>query len=148
VAVAARAPERTGRVPDRPVAQRSSRASHVGVTGSVIASRRAGRHPEPGLPGRLLIVSNGAARLRPLGTMMQSLLESPSGRASEISSDASGGLDDDALCDSARRVVVAEARALEGLVPRIGASFAQACRLILACEARVVVTGIGKSEHE
>ena len=48
---------------------------------------------------------------------------------------------------TARRVLDIEARAIQDLAPRIGASFIEACQLCLACEGRVVVTGMGKSGH-
>jgi arabinose-5-phosphate isomerase len=48
---------------------------------------------------------------------------------------------------TARRVLEIEARAIQALAPRIGASFADACQLCLDCEGRVVVTGMGKSGH-
>jgi arabinose-5-phosphate isomerase len=51
------------------------------------------------------------------------------------------------LLASARRTLEIEARAIEALRPRLKGSFAQACRLCLACEGRVVVTGMGKSGH-
>jgi len=51
------------------------------------------------------------------------------------------------LLDSARRCLSIEARAVESLLPRLDASFAEACRLCLSCAGRVVVTGIGKSGH-
>jgi arabinose-5-phosphate isomerase len=44
-----------------------------------------------------------------------------------------------------RRVLASEAVA--ALEHRLGEEFAQACRLLLACEGRVVVTGMGKSGH-
>ncbi len=47
----------------------------------------------------------------------------------------------------ARRVLDIEARAVAGLATRIGADFARACGLVLACTGRVVVTGMGKSGH-
>src|SRR5512137_3078771 len=46
-----------------------------------------------------------------------------------------------------RRVLATEAEAVAALVGRLGEDFAQACRLLLACEGRVVVTGMGKSGH-
>jgi arabinose-5-phosphate isomerase len=46
-----------------------------------------------------------------------------------------------------RRVLATEAEAVAALEHRLGESFAQACRLILGCEGRVVVTGMGKSGH-
>lgn len=48
---------------------------------------------------------------------------------------------------TARRVLDIEARAIQELVPRIGAGFDEACRLCLECEDRVIVTGMGKSGH-
>ena len=52
-----------------------------------------------------------------------------------------------ALIETALAVIRTEARALESLLPRIGESFVQAARLMLACQGRVVVTGMGKSGH-
>jgi arabinose-5-phosphate isomerase len=54
---------------------------------------------------------------------------------------------DDALLGSARRALEIEARAVEALTPRLGGTFAQACRLCLGCQGRVVVSGMGKSGH-
>src|ERR1039457_4962628 len=51
------------------------------------------------------------------------------------------------LLASARRTLQIEARAIAALLPRLKKSFGEACRLCLACEGRVVVTGIGKSGH-
>jgi arabinose-5-phosphate isomerase len=53
----------------------------------------------------------------------------------------------DAIVRSARAVIATEAAAIAELEPRIGAAFVEACRLILACRGRVVVTGMGKSGH-
>jgi arabinose-5-phosphate isomerase len=47
----------------------------------------------------------------------------------------------------AQRVLEIEAAAVAGLIPRLGPSFDEACRLCLACTGRVVVTGMGKSGH-
>src|SRR5579862_3907392 len=55
--------------------------------------------------------------------------------------------EDEALLASARRALAIEARAVEALSGRLGAAFAQACRICLACHGRVVVTGMGKSGH-
>ncbi|SVA45199.1 uncharacterized protein METZ01_LOCUS98053 [marine metagenome] len=49
--------------------------------------------------------------------------------------------------DQAQRVLEIEARAIQGLIPRLDTTFAQACELCLACTGRVVVTGMGKSGH-
>jgi len=55
--------------------------------------------------------------------------------------------DDAQLLSAARRALAIEARAVESLGVRLGAQFVAACRLCLACEGRVIVTGIGKSGH-
>lgn len=52
-----------------------------------------------------------------------------------------------ALIDSGRRTAQLEGEAVTSLVSRIGPDFARACRIILACQGRVVVTGMGKSGH-
>ena len=49
--------------------------------------------------------------------------------------------------DAARRTVEVEARAVHSLIEKINGDFVTACQLILACEGRVVVTGMGKSGH-
>ncbi|MEZ5475107.1 MAG: KpsF/GutQ family sugar-phosphate isomerase [Steroidobacteraceae bacterium] len=54
---------------------------------------------------------------------------------------------DQSLLRSGRRALEIEARALTSLAPRLDAAFAAACRLCLACRARVIVTGMGKSGH-
>jgi arabinose-5-phosphate isomerase len=46
-----------------------------------------------------------------------------------------------------RRVLATEAEAVAALEHRLGEPFAEACRLVLRCEGRVVVTGMGKSGH-
>lgn len=51
------------------------------------------------------------------------------------------------LRELALAVLDAEARSVMALRERVGEAFAQACRHILACEGRVVVTGMGKSGH-
>jgi arabinose-5-phosphate isomerase len=56
-------------------------------------------------------------------------------------------VDDTGLLASARRTLKIEARAIEALLPRLNERFAAACRLCLACQGRVVVTGMGKSGH-
>jgi arabinose-5-phosphate isomerase len=54
---------------------------------------------------------------------------------------------DDRLQTRATEVLRIEAQAVLDLVDTIDASFARACRLILACRGRVVVSGMGKSGH-
>ena len=56
-------------------------------------------------------------------------------------------LSPDAITRSARAVIATEAAAVRALEPRIGTDFVEACRLILACKGRVVVSGMGKSGH-
>ena len=55
--------------------------------------------------------------------------------------------DDASLLASARRALAIEAEAVAALAPRLDEGFANACRICLACEGRVVVTGMGKSGH-
>ncbi len=50
-------------------------------------------------------------------------------------------------CELARSVIEIEAAAVRDLDERIDASFEKACGLLLECEGRVVVCGIGKSGH-
>jgi len=44
-------------------------------------------------------------------------------------------------------VLATEAEAVAALEHRLGPEFAEACRLLLACQGRIVVTGMGKSGH-
>jgi arabinose-5-phosphate isomerase len=52
-----------------------------------------------------------------------------------------------ALIRLAREVLETEASAITALIERLDGSFTDACRLMLACRGRVVVTGMGKSGH-
>lgn len=54
---------------------------------------------------------------------------------------------DEALVASGRQVLEIEAQALSAVRAALGADFAAACRRLLACEGRVVCTGMGKSGH-
>jgi arabinose-5-phosphate isomerase len=54
---------------------------------------------------------------------------------------------DQDLIASGRRTVRLEQQAVAALEERIGEGFTRACRLILECHGRVVVTGMGKSGH-
>jgi len=56
-------------------------------------------------------------------------------------------LDTAAIVRSGRTVIATEAAAIRALEPRIGPEFIEACRLILGCQGRLVVTGMGKSGH-
>ena len=51
------------------------------------------------------------------------------------------------LRDSARRTLQVEQQAIAALADRLDSHFDQACELMLACQGRVVVTGMGKSGH-
>jgi arabinose-5-phosphate isomerase len=55
--------------------------------------------------------------------------------------------DDSTLLTHGRAVIALEAEAVAALGTRLDADFAQACRLVLGCSGRVVVTGMGKSGH-
>jgi len=55
--------------------------------------------------------------------------------------------DDRSLLASGQAVIEIETRALQALHQRMDTSFAAACRLILACQGRVVASGMGKSGH-
>jgi arabinose-5-phosphate isomerase len=55
--------------------------------------------------------------------------------------------EDSTLLDAGRRALATERAGLDALVGRLDASFARACRLLLACPGRVIVTGMGKSGH-
>lgn len=48
---------------------------------------------------------------------------------------------------SAQRTINMEIAAVTAMAQRIDSSFSQACEIILACQGRTVVTGIGKSGH-
>ena len=56
-------------------------------------------------------------------------------------------LTDPELVELGRVALTIEADAVSVLARRIGTDFARACRLVLACGGRVVVTGMGKSGH-
>ncbi|MFA7619964.1 MAG: KpsF/GutQ family sugar-phosphate isomerase, partial [Thiohalomonadaceae bacterium] len=56
-------------------------------------------------------------------------------------------IDNQRLCELGRAVIDTEAGAVADLAARIDEGFARACRFMLACEGRVVVTGMGKSGH-
>ena len=76
--------------------------------------------------------------------MIRSMKDQPQGNSAEP---ATGFTDGNALIAAGRRTLMIEARALAALPDRIGAAFARACQLCLACPGRVVVSGLGKSGH-
>jgi len=53
----------------------------------------------------------------------------------------------DVFIQDGQDVIKQEADALLALAKRVNHSFAQACQILLSCEGRVIVTGIGKSGH-
>ncbi len=46
-----------------------------------------------------------------------------------------------------QQVIKTELAEITALLPRIDQSFAQACKLLLSCKGRIVITGMGKSGH-
>jgi arabinose-5-phosphate isomerase len=67
--------------------------------------------------------------------------------SAEWSNTVAGELEDDELLSLAKAVLRTETEALAELGGRIDEHFARACRLLLACEGRIVVLGMGKSGH-
>jgi len=55
--------------------------------------------------------------------------------------------DSQRLIEMGREALRIEARAVAALVERLGTDFDKACRMLLACTGRVVVSGMGKSGH-
>ena len=55
--------------------------------------------------------------------------------------------DSQRLVEMGREALRIEARAVAALVDRLGGDFDRACRTLLACAGRVVVSGMGKSGH-
>ena len=51
------------------------------------------------------------------------------------------------LITNAVKALQTEADAITNLIPRIGDDFKKACEIILACQGKVIVTGMGKSGH-
>jgi hypothetical protein len=49
--------------------------------------------------------------------------------------------------ETGRRVLEIEAKAIADLASRLDGAFERAAELLLACQGRVVVTGMGKSRH-
>jgi arabinose-5-phosphate isomerase len=68
-------------------------------------------------------------------------------RTAPAASAVARGEDNAALVASARKVINIESKAIEALSGHVNGDFGKACRLILACQGRVVVSGMGKSGH-
>jgi arabinose-5-phosphate isomerase len=56
-------------------------------------------------------------------------------------------LSSDKLCQLGQSVIRAEMNTIAALIDRIDDDFAQACRMMLSCDGRIVVIGMGKSGH-
>jgi len=56
-------------------------------------------------------------------------------------------IDDNRVLEAGRRALATEADAVAALAGRLDASFVAACRALMDCRGRVVVTGMGKSGH-
>ena len=56
-------------------------------------------------------------------------------------------MQDQDCINAAIRVLKEEAQGILDLVPHVGEEFARACRLILGCRGKVILTGVGKSGH-
>lgn len=56
-------------------------------------------------------------------------------------------LEDQKFCELGLAVIDIEAKAIEALKNCIGQAFVNACRLLLSCEGRIIVIGMGKSGH-
>lgn len=56
-------------------------------------------------------------------------------------------VNDDSIAASAKRVLAVESAAVSRAVDYVDSSFTAACRSILSCNGRTVLTGIGKSGH-
>jgi arabinose-5-phosphate isomerase len=51
------------------------------------------------------------------------------------------------ICELGRAVIQTEADTIQSLVNRIDHKFATACKLLIECEGRIIVMGMGKSGH-
>jgi arabinose-5-phosphate isomerase len=53
----------------------------------------------------------------------------------------------DPFCQAGKKVIETELQAIQALSGRIGEDFSKACQLMLDCQGRVIVIGMGKSGH-
>ena len=67
--------------------------------------------------------------------------------AADSADAASAAIGADALLMRGRDVLRLEAEGVAALIPRLGDDFVLACRALLRCQGRVIVSGIGKSGH-
>lgn len=56
-------------------------------------------------------------------------------------------LNSEALCRLGKRVIQTELASIHQLSSRINADYAEACRILLKCQGRVILIGMGKSGH-
>lgn len=54
---------------------------------------------------------------------------------------------DHTLIESGKKTIEIQRNAAQHLIDKIDKSFAQACRMMLACQGKIIVTGMGKSGH-
>ncbi len=59
----------------------------------------------------------------------------------------SSGIATEDFIASGRRTIAIEQAAVASLLERVNEDFARACRVLMACKGRVIVTGMGKSGH-
>ena len=64
-----------------------------------------------------------------------------------MSTASATAIDDSALLASAQRTLQREQAGIGAVGARLDAAFARACRTLLGCSGRVIVTGMGKSGH-
>ena len=72
------------------------------------------------------------------------MMPNPTGKRAHTMNDAA---ESQRLIEMGREALRIEARAVAALEGRLGADFERACRMLLACTGRVVVSGMGKSGH-
>ena len=76
---------------------------------------------------------------------MKARSSEPAGHlASKVTEAAHAAVD---ILAEARRALEIEIEGIQALLPRLGAEFEQAARMMLACKGKVIVTGVGKSGH-
>jgi arabinose-5-phosphate isomerase len=79
--------------------------------------------------------------------MEPTILQSDRGRAQPNAASSTVQSENDSTLQLARNVLTIEAREITALANRLDASFEHAVNLILHCQGRVVVSGMGKSGH-
>jgi arabinose-5-phosphate isomerase len=90
---------------------------------------------------------HGPAAVEPRKLEPFSLAESPGSMPFEHATTKPSDADPVDLAASGRRVIEIEIEGLRAIASRIDGAFSAACRLLLACQGRVVCIGMGKSGH-